>query len=33
MAAPFVLKSNNTKESTFDRLIEQVGLIICQMMI
>lgn len=25
MAAPFVLKSSNTKESTFDRLIEQVG--------
>ena len=25
MAAPFVLKSSNTKESTFNRLIEQVG--------
>ena len=25
MAAPFVLKSSNTKESTFNRLIDQVG--------
>ena len=25
MAAPFVLKSTNTKESSFDKLIEQVG--------
>ena len=25
MATPFVLKSSNTKESTYNKLIEQVG--------